>query len=105
MAINLQAMSRKELLDLQGQVEKALRNAEASERRAALKAAEKAAAEFGFSLNDLSGGGRTAGKRSKAPPKYCNPANPEQTWSGMGRKPKWIHEALAKGTDLSDLEI
>lgn len=105
MGINLETMSRVELLDLQGQVEKALKTAEVRERQEALKAAEKAAAEFGFSLADLSGDARRGTKGTKAAPKYRNPADPEQTWTGRGRKPQWVHDALHSGADISDLEI
>jgi len=107
MAVNLKAMSRKELKQLNEDVVKALKDAEKRERREALKAAEKAAAEFGFSLDDLSGGKKKRGvaKTSKSEPKYRNPNDPAQTWSGRGRKPQWIHDALAKGIDVSDLEI
>lgn len=107
MAINLKAMSRRELSQLKEDVVKALKDAEVRERKEALMAAEKAAAEFGFSLSELSGDGRKRGsaKGSKADPKYRNPDNPDQTWSGRGRKPQWIHDALAKGTDMAKLEI
>lgn len=106
MAIDLTAMSRKELLQLQDDVEKALKEAEQRERREALKAAEQAAAEFGFSLAELSGEAkRGTGKPSKTPPKYRNPEDPEQTWSGRGRKPQWVHDALTRGADITDLEI
>ncbi|SLN66458.1 H-NS histone family protein [Falsiruegeria litorea R37] len=105
MGINLSAMSRKELLDLQSNVETALKDAEQRERREALEAAEKAAAEFGFSLAELSPDAKKGGKSGKAAAKYRNPANPEQTWSGRGRKPQWIHDALTSGADISDLEI
>lgn len=107
MAIDLSAMSRAELLQLQKDIEKALKEAEQRERREALKAAEKAAAEYGFSLSDLSADAkpRSTGKKSKTPPKYRNPENPEDTWSGRGRKPQWVHDALNKGVDISDLEI
>jgi DNA-binding protein H-NS len=107
MAIDLKAMSRKDLMKLKEDVVKALRDAETRERREALKAAEKAAAEFGFSLTELSGitGGKGSSKGPKAAPKYRNPDDPEQTWSGRGRKPQWIHDAMAKGIDVSDLEI
>lgn len=27
-------------------------------------------------------------------PKYRNPVGPEVTWSGLGRKPGWVTEAL-----------
>jgi DNA-binding protein H-NS len=107
MAIDLSGLSRKELLELRVNVEKALKDAEVRERREALKAAELAAAEYGFSLAELSGDGKmqTIAKQSKAPAKYCNPNNPEETWSGRGRKPRWVHEALTNGADITDLEI
>ena len=107
MAIDLKAMSRKELKQLRDNVEKALQDAEVRERKEALEAAEKAAAEFGFSLSELSGDKKRRGplKGTKASAKYRNPADPEQTWSGRGRKPQWIHDALAKGIDVATLEI
>lgn len=113
MAFNFKAMTRKELAKLKSDVEKALKNAEARERRDARKAAEKAAAEFGYSLDDLSASpkpksarkGKKVKPKAKAAPKYRNPANPEQTWSGRGRKPNWINEALLGGADITDLEI
>lgn len=107
MAIDLSALSRVELLQLQKDIGKALKEAEQRERREALKAAEKAAAEYGFSLSELSADAkpRAAGKKSKTPPKYRNPANAEETWSGRGRKPQWVHDALNKGVDITELEI
>ncbi|WP_170327167.1 H-NS histone family protein [Ruegeria arenilitoris] len=105
MAISLEKMSRKELLELRDQVEAALKSAEKRERKEALQAAEKAAAEFGFSLSELSDGAAKPSKSAKTRAKYKNPANPEQTWSGRGRKPQWVHEALNAGADIADLEI
>ena len=105
MGINLEKMSRKDLLELRDGVEKALATAEKRERQEALKAAEKAAAEFGFSLSELSGDAPRTAKGTKAKAKYRNPAAPEQTWTGRGRKPQWIHDALKAGADISDLEI
>ncbi|WP_037316768.1 H-NS family nucleoid-associated regulatory protein [Ruegeria halocynthiae] len=105
MGINLEKMSRKELIELRDQIEKALKNAEKRERQEALKAAEKAAAEFGFSLSELANDTPRSGKGSKAKAKYRNPADPEQTWSGRGRKPQWVHDALKSGADISDMEI
>ncbi|WP_170467094.1 H-NS histone family protein [Ruegeria arenilitoris] len=105
MAVNLDKLSRKELLELRDQVEKALIDAEKRERKEALEAAEKAAAEFGFSLCDLAQDAAPSGKSSKTKAKYRNPEDPNQTWSGRGRKPQWIHDALQAGADISELEI
>ncbi|WP_298850568.1 H-NS histone family protein [uncultured Ruegeria sp.] len=105
MGINVGQMSRKDLLALRSDVEKALVSAEKRERKEALQAAEKAAAEFGFSLSELSGEAPRGAKPTKTKAKYRNPANPEQTWTGRGRKPQWVHDALKAGADISDLEI
>ncbi|NOD34985.1 MULTISPECIES: H-NS family nucleoid-associated regulatory protein [unclassified Ruegeria] len=105
MGINLEQMSRKELLALRDDIDKALVSAEKRERSAALKAAEKAAAEFGFSLSELSSDAPRGGKAPKTKAKYRNPSNPDQTWSGRGRKPQWVHDALNAGSDISELEI
>ncbi|KIC37720.1 trans-acting regulatory protein hvrA [Ruegeria sp. ANG-R] len=105
MAIDLEKMSRKELLELRNRVEKALKSAEIHERKEALKAAEKAVAAYGFSLSELPLDGIKPTKGVKASPKYHNPSDPSQTWTGRGRKPKWVHDALKAGADISDLEI
>lgn len=40
--------------------------------------------------------GALAGK--KVAPKYRNPANPEQTWTGRGVSPSWVQALKASGT-------
>lgn len=106
MSFDLSEMSRKELLQLRVDVEKALKDAEQRERTEALKAAEQAAAEFGFSLDEvLASPGKGAARKTKASPKYRNPENPDETWTGRGRKPHWVHTALSNGVDISELEI
>ena len=100
---DLKNMSRKQLLKLQSDIEKALEKLADTEKRAALEAAEKAAKAHGYSLKDLTGvkpARSTAAKspakkpaanakdgRAKVAPKFRNPGNPEQTWSGRGRSP------------------
>jgi DNA-binding protein H-NS len=44
-------------------------------------------------------------KRSPAVAKYANPANPSDTWSGRGRKPRWFDAALKSGKKPDDLAI
>lgn len=107
MAKDLSKMSRKELLSLRDDIDAELKNAEERERQEALKAAEDAAAKFGFSLQELAGskGRKSGAKRAKASAKYRNPADPNQTWSGLGRKPQWYHDEMAKGTNPQDLMV
>lgn len=111
MANDLSTKSKKQLEKMLSDVQKALKAIETKERREAKKAAEKAAAKFGFSLSELTDRpvARSAGKkgRPKSPgtPKYANPDDPSQTWTGKGRQPQWYKDAIAAGKDPKSLEI
>lgn len=60
----------------------------------------------GFVMADLFGSGPKAAKEKKTvTPKYRNPADTSQTWTGRGRKPKWVIEAVATGGSMDDLLI
>ncbi|MEP1765724.1 MAG: H-NS histone family protein [Sulfitobacter sp.] len=106
-------MSRKELENLLADVKKALIAAQARDRREALKAAERAAAEYGFLLNELSedrpltAGKKRGPKKSTTPskPKYADPADTTRTWTGKGRQPNWFRAEVARGVDPTTLEI
>lgn len=107
MNFNLGEMSKKELEHLALQVKKAIKTVDAAGRRLAYEAAKKAAAEHGYSLSEITqGAGKPAGAgKAKRPPKYFNPNDTGQTWSGSGRQPLWFKEALAAGTDPSKMEL
>jgi len=107
MTNDLNAMSRKDLSKLRGDVDKALASVADRERKAALDAAERAVAEHGFTLSDLTGiaASKGKGRKAKGAAKYRNPASPDQTWSGKGRRPNWINAADAAGRDISDFLI
>lgn len=52
------------------------------------------------------GRGRKGAKHSAARvPKYRNPKNAEETWSGMGKRPRWLADELAKGAKLEGFAI
>lgn len=112
MKTDLKSMSRKELEKLKANIDKALDKLAAKDKKNALAAAQKAAAAHGFSLAEITGGAvetvkrktKTASKKVSAP-KYCNPADPEQTWTGKGRQPEWFKAAVTKGTSPDTMEI
>ena len=39
------------------------------------------------------------------PPKYHNPANPEETWTGRGKQPRWMAALVKKGKKPEDFLI
>ena len=42
-------------------------------------------------------------KGRKVDPKYRNPANKQETWTGRGRQPKWVVALLKAGKKLEDV--
>lgn len=101
---DLDNMSLKELRELRSKVDRSISGFEERKRRAAMAALEDAAREHGFSLTELTGA-KPARRGSKIAPKYANPADASQTWTGRGRRPLWIQAALDSGKSLNDLEI
>ena len=55
--------------------------------------AEKA----GISLGEVFGGPGKGLKGTKVAVKYRNPKDSSQTWTGRGRQPVWLAEAMKKG--------
>lgn len=102
MNIDFDNLSREELSQLIANAQKALKTVDARRRAEAKRAAELAAKEYGFSLDEVMEAGA---KGSKGAPKYANPADPSQTWTGRGRKPNWVIEALESGKSLDDLAL
>ncbi len=108
--MNLDTMTLAELRDLRGKVDRAISSFEDRKRKEALSKLEETAREMGFaSLAELTGqGGRKRRSAAAAPAsaaKYANPANPSETWSGRGRRPGWVNDALDSGKSLADLAL
>lgn len=102
--INLDKMSREELINLRKEIDDALKSSERQAKKNALAAAQKAAAEHGFSLDEILAGKKAAGG-AKSAPKYANPDDASQTWTGRGRQPNWVKSALAAGKTLEEMAI
>jgi len=104
---DLTTMTLAELKSLEKKVAKAIVKVEQQEKKKALSELEAKAKEMGFSLSELTGAGKgpRGGGKSKGAAKYANPSDPSQTWTGRGRRPAWVIEALNAGKSIDDLEI
>jgi DNA-binding protein H-NS len=92
---NLDTMSFAELSRMETRIARLKiekQNAERAELRERIIAMVK---DHGFEISDLFGKGRK-GKGSVAV-KYRDPQNPENTWSGRGRMPRWMVAATKGG--------
>jgi len=125
MSIDLSKLSSEELGALGKSIAKeirvrSVREVKEAERAAAEKTKEvfmqmrDLAAKHGLTVEEvLANGGRKRRRRGTGPastgpksaPKYRNPKDPSKTWTGKGRKPGWIAEALEKGKKLEDFAI
>lgn len=102
--IDLHNLSLKELKDLQSQVNRAIATFEDRKKKEALAELEEKARAMGFSLAELTGA-PVSRKRAPASAKYANPANPSETWTGRGRKPRWFEAALKAGKRPDDMTV
>ncbi|HET7268195.1 MAG TPA: H-NS histone family protein [Oleiagrimonas sp.] len=60
----------------------------------------------GYTFEDVFGARRkTRRTGGKVPPKFFNPANPTETWSGRGKRPRWFNAALKAGKKDKDMLI
>ncbi|WP_101925669.1 MULTISPECIES: H-NS family nucleoid-associated regulatory protein [Luteimonas] len=122
MAFDLNAFSPKELESL---IEQAKQRKTALKKRKPIASVRKkltdlAAAE-GYSVAELFGGnaaagaGRTATRKAPSPakgrklgkvaPKYRNPADKAQTWTGRGKQPLWLAAQIKKGKKIEEFLI
>ena len=102
--VELSSFSLSELKALQKQVAKAIEEFSDKEKARALAALEEKARELGFSLAELTGG-RKGARKTAGIAKYRHPDDASVTWTGKGRRPDWLRDALARGVSLDDLAV
>ncbi len=104
MTIDINVLSLKELKELQTQVARAIASFEDRKKKEAIAELEEIARSKGFSLAELTGSA-VVRKRAPASAKYANPADPSDTWSGRGRKPRWFETALKSGKQPDEMAL
>lgn len=120
--MELTKLSVTELKRLKSRIDAEIARRTDHTRRDLLKKIQKMTAEAGLSITDVLGEKSAAaapkgkravaakkatpkGSKGKVAPKYRDPANGAQTWTGRGRKPQWVASWLAEGKALDDLLI
>jgi DNA-binding protein H-NS len=104
MSVNLKNMSVAELLDLQKAIPAELEARQKEERQKLVSEFRDKAKALGINLEDLVGGGKAKAKVAKVAPKYIHPANASLTWTGRGKRPRWVSEWLDSGKTLDQLK-
>ena len=95
MAKDPERMSFKELQEFELKLKKAKTSVQERSRSEIRQKLESIAAQAGFKISDLFGG--RGGKGRKVAAKYANPDDASETWTGRGRKPRWLAAKLKAG--------
>jgi DNA-binding protein H-NS len=110
--LNLDAMSVDEMWQLHEQISQVLSVRLASEKRELEKRLEQLRREkemhHAEPLVDMSSLKSVPRERRKYPrvyPKYRNPNEPTETWSGRGKQPRWLAVALKTGHSIEEFAI
>lgn len=108
MTIDLATLSIDELNELKKGIALELEARQRGERQKLVDEFRERAKALGMSPDELMGAVKAKG--AKAPkvrgvPKYANPADKNQTWTGKGKRPRWVHDALNVGKSMDDLKI
>jgi len=110
MAVDIKNLNQNQLNELIAKAQarqNELRKEKVSKVREKINALLKAE---GVTLDDVFGNRTPKARRAGATgtalaAKYRNPANPEQTWSGRGKRPNWFNDALKAGKKEKDLLV
>lgn len=109
--------SYKELIEERKALDNEIKKALDAEKEATIKMVREAIelfnltpADCGFksSVPKKKASDKADGRSAPKKPKYQNPKNPSETWTGLGatsRRPKWVMDHLAAGGTLDQLLI
>ncbi len=105
MKVDLSTLSISELNDLKKEIAVELELRQHGERQKLLDEFREKAKSLGMSLEELMGSAKGRAKKAKGVAKYANPADRSQTWTGKGKRPRWVHEWLDSGKSLEELAL
>lgn len=104
--IDFNAFDLEELKKLIADAQKEIKRKEKSKVRDIRSEMEKLASNVGMTAEQVINYDRSSKAASKpGVPRYQNPDNSKQTWTGRGKRPKWYLEALSKGITPEQMEI
>lgn len=105
-ALDIRAMSIDELWELHEELGRLLSIRLSAEKRQLEK--KLAQLRRDNPVREGSSLGEGAGERRNYPrvvPKYQNPNEPSETWSGRGKQPRWLAAALETGRSIDEFMI
>jgi len=103
-AVDLSKLSIPELEELAKEIGNEIVTRREAEKQRVLDQIRELAASIGMTPEELLRR-QTKGRAPQVEAKYRHPDDPSLTWSGRGKRPAWLNEALAAGKKLEDMAI
>ncbi|NBS15804.1 MAG: H-NS histone family protein [Gammaproteobacteria bacterium] len=105
---DLAQLTLDELSKMISDAQKALDARKISERKAVIGQIHELAASIGVTVTiqgEKTRGRISSRKGQKVAPKYKNPNNSSETWTGRGVKPRWLKALVDAGKRIEDFLI
>ena len=103
--IDLSKLSIEELETLAKDIQNEVTTRREAERQRVFGQMRELAATLGLTLEEVARLERGKGGAGGGQARYRHPDDPNLTWSGRGKRPAWITEALAAGRSLEDFAV
>jgi DNA-binding protein H-NS len=97
MAKDIDKMSYAELAEMELRIARLKAQKQDAERAAVRQKIADIAKEHGLDLRELFGGRGRGQRKGSVAVKYRDPKNPDNTWTGRGRMPRWMAAATRGG--------
>lgn len=106
MSVDLNQYDYQGLKDLRAQIDRELEVRQRSEQEAAVRQIKEIADRVGVPVDQLLGmAGKGRAPKASKNVKYRDPADSSRTWSGRGRKPRWIEEYINQGRNMDEFLV
>lgn len=108
MATNIENLDINALQELKQQADELIAKKQREQIDLAYQQILDAASNVGLTLDALLEYGQKTKKstvKRTVAPRYSNPNDKNQTWTGRGKQPRWVVDLLATGKTLDDLLI
>jgi DNA-binding protein H-NS len=108
MSVNLSKMTIPQLHELIAEAKTRIEEVKVEAREETRSKVMSLIGEAGFTVEEMFGGKRArgaGGKKFVSAIKYRNPKNPKQEWTGKGRPPQWLVDAVASGKTREDFAV
>ncbi len=100
--IDLDNLSISELGNLKSTIDSAIENKRQTELLDVRQKLDELIDASPFTLQEVM---EAKAMRKPVKPKYRHPEDASMTWTGRGRRPRWVDECINAGTSLDDMTI